>query len=147
MSNMEDLLTSIRATTTAPNDGQPVDAYDKFLEVLLSGRHPSHAHLTWNGDVCQISFSQKFRQYSDEPTARVRRRAHRYFAQFQPDERRLMDFDVKIEGDVPVYAIIKVRPEAMGVLRLGTARLRELADEFADKSLTYRSNGNQTQID
>lgn len=114
-------------------DGGQLSNYDKFLGALTQGNHPRFCELIWDGEVFSVVITVHFQKAPDREVGElprggdeVRRRAWNYFKRFDRAEQKLMQFRVMIKDWLPVHAVVTMRPEAAGVLRLGTARLREL---------------------
>ncbi len=130
---LDSLLSEIKAKQQA----SPVEPsnYDKFLGTILHCEHPRYCELVWDGTVFQIVLTKHFQKAPDRADLAgpppggevIRQGAWRYFKQFDTAERAMMSFRVVIKDWLPVNAVVTVRPEAAGVLRLSTARLRQLA--------------------
>jgi hypothetical protein len=128
----EALLGQIRQGHRQPESDAPPSNYDKFLSVLLSGEHPRFCELVWDGQVFLVVLTVHFqkppeRDIEQPPSGGpIQRRAWHYFRQFDPAEQAMMSFRVVVKDWLPVHAIVTVRPDVAGVVRLGTARLKEL---------------------
>lgn len=106
-------------------DGQ----YESFLEIVLNGHHPDCCHVTWNGQFPQCEFNLNFDDRAPNETLRSKReRAWRELRRVRGALRRWVEIDVLIRHRKPNYAVVRVRPEAMGLFRFGTAPLQDLAE-------------------
>lgn len=108
---------------------EPLSNYDKFLEALLKGKHPPFCELVWNGEAYYITLQIHFQKAPEAikppgPEGEVYRRdAWRRFKRVKPAEQKMLHIRVTIKNGLPVNAEVSTRPEAAGVLRLGTAQL------------------------
>ena len=109
-------------------DGERTN-YERFLETLLKGKHPPFCELVWNGEAYHITLLihfQKSPEMSKPPppeTLIYRQEAYRRFKKIGPAEQHMVSIRVTIKNWLPVTAELTIRPEAAGVLRLGTAQL------------------------
>ncbi|MBE7474281.1 MAG: hypothetical protein HS114_34560 [Anaerolineales bacterium] len=114
------------------NHGRELSNYDLFLEALLKGKHPPFCELVWNGEAFHIVLQLHFQKPPQVagvigPEAQqYRREAWGRFRKVRPDQQRMMQIRVTIKNYLPVTAEVTVRPEAMGLFRLGTAQLLDI---------------------
>lgn len=110
--------------------------YQRLKALLDGGRYPAYGHIHWSGDVCQVSFTVKFRRTPEEPQDRVRRRAREFLEWLERRQLwRWAEVDISTSADVPEMATVKVRGEALQLFRFGTTILNEV------RTLTTPQNG------
>jgi hypothetical protein len=131
----ETLLTQMVAARqrneTLPPCGDSPSNYDKFLEAILKGKHPPFCELIWTGEAYYITLQIHFQKAPERvkppgPEGQVfRQDAWRRFKRVKPAEQKMIWIRVFIRDGLPVTAEISTRPEATGVLRMGTEQLME----------------------
>ncbi|MCK6625567.1 MAG: hypothetical protein L6R45_10375 [Anaerolineae bacterium] len=132
MDEFEKLLEEISSRRAQRSPSPEPTNYDKFLEAILRGKHPPYCELVWNGEAFHIVLQLHFQKPPE--VARVigpeaqqyRREAWGRFRKVRPDQQRMMQIRVTIKNYLPVTAEVTVRPEAMGLFRLGTAQLLDI---------------------
>jgi hypothetical protein len=103
--------------------------YDAFMDALASGKHPPYGLMVWDGNSKLTSFTVRFQDKPDDAPDLVRRRAVKYFARLRPNEWALFRIEITLREGLPVRATITPREGAAQVVKLGTGRLQELAEE------------------
>jgi hypothetical protein len=129
MDDFQALLTEIGRRQAAPNGCEPPSNYEMFLEALLHGKHPPFCELVWNGEAFHIVLQLHFQRAPE--IARVigqdgqvyRREAWKRFRKVNPTYQKMMHIRIIIKNYLPVTAEIAVRPEAVGIFRMGTSQL------------------------
>jgi hypothetical protein len=111
----------------APEPEDPDDPYLRFLEAIKNGQHPDYCTLVWDGDKFLIEFTIPLQKHPNEDIQVIRNRAHRYFRRYTQTEQKIVSFNLVCKDNKLYHALIRVRPEAAGVLKMGTTRLRDLA--------------------
>jgi hypothetical protein len=105
-----------------------MESYESFIQALAKGNHPAYGHVIWDNQQKVMSFTVKF-QYSQHDSADlVRQRCEVYLRRLSAEEWGLFHIEVTIRQGVPVYATITPREGAVGVIKLHTERLRQLAE-------------------
>ena len=103
--------------------------YRAFVNALASGKHPAYGRMIWDGETKLTSFTIQFQRDRSETAEVVRGRAVDYFARLRPHEWALFQIEVILRGGLPVFATVTPREGASQLIKLGTGRLKELAED------------------
>lgn len=129
MDDFQALLNEISSRQGATSGPEPPSNYEMFLEAILKGKHPPFCELVWNGEAFHIVLQLHFQKAPEiaralGPECQVyRREAWRRFRNVNPVYQKMMHIRVIIKNHLPVTAEIAVRPEAVGIFRMGTSQL------------------------
>lgn len=107
--------------------------YEWFLDIVQNRRHPDNCRIIWDGEQPLIQFVVQFQKNDKEDSATVSKRAWRYFRRYSTYEQKIVRFELVYSNKGRLsHALVSVRPEAAGLVRFGTTRLRELAEDPRD---------------
>jgi hypothetical protein len=107
--------------------------YEWFLDIVQNRRHPDNCRIIWDGEQPLIQFVVQFQKNDKEDSATVSKRAWRYFRRYSTYEQKIVRFELVYSDKGRLkHALVSVRPEAAGLVRFGTTRLRELAEDPKD---------------
>lgn len=98
--------------------------WDEFLDRIRAGNVPPYGLVHWDGETGQVTTSFHFELSRNEPASVVNARAWHFLRQLSPSERGAVEIEITLRDGKAVRAVFRSRG---GVIRLGTARLKELA--------------------